>query len=74
MRDLGNGRLSCGRALDRIRGVCNRLPIESSVNILSILYSTEGQLRDLGHFSGELPKGAAVVLEPPQGDILKRHS
>ena len=56
--------------MDRIRGVCNRLPLESSVNILSILYSTEGQLRDLRHFSGELPKGAAVVLEPPQGESL----
>ena len=72
LRSLGNDKLSCGvcRAIDRIRGVCNRLPVEASVNILSLLYSTEGQLRDLRHFGGALPLGSAVVLEPPEGESI----
>ena len=72
LREIGPNRLSCGvcRALDRIRGVCLRLPTECSANTLSLLYDTESRLRDLRHFGGELPQGSVVQVEPPAGDSL----
>ena len=74
LRVTPDGRASCSicRALDRIRGVCLRLPSESSLNIASVLYDTEARLRDLRHFGGTLPVGTPVRLEPPAGESLSQ--
>ena len=71
LRSVGN-RSSCGicRAIDRIRGVCNRLPVEHAASTLSVLFETEGRLRDLRHFGGKLPEGTPLIVDPPGPESL----
>ena len=67
LRVISADRASCSicRTLDRIRGICLRLPESSAVSTLSLLYDTEARLQDLRHFEGQLPEGSVVRLEPP---------
>ena len=59
LRPLGTGGFTCGicRGLDRVRGVCLRLPEGAQGNISSLISSLECtslecKLRDLRHFGG----------------------
>ena len=70
LRPLASGGFTCGicRALDRVRGVCLRLPEGADENILALISSLEGKLRDLRHFGGSLPQDSSSTSKPPAGE------
>ena len=72
LRIIGENRASCSicRSLDRIRGICLRLPTSSVVSTQSLLYETEARLRDLRHFQGALAVGESLRVEPPGPETL----